>query len=56
MTGRECEPLPGVDEAVAAADDAAEEMACLRWLRDRFELSDADARAWLGAALAWDIA
>lgn len=51
--------LPGMDDAVfeqIMADDAAEETACLRWLRDRFELSAEDARTWLGAAMAWEIA
>lgn len=51
--------LPGVDDAVweqVLADDAAEEKACLRWLADRFELSAQDARCWLGAAMAWEIA
>jgi hypothetical protein len=45
--------LPGVDEQILAA---GEEQACLRWLRDRFELSDDDARRWLGAAMTWVIA
>lgn len=61
MTGQRppTEPLPGVDDAVfeqVMADDAAEETACLRWLRDRFELSAEDARTWLGAAMTWEIA
>ncbi|MGH3994947.1 MAG: hypothetical protein ACRDSN_21095 [Pseudonocardiaceae bacterium] len=60
MTGPSAaEALPGVDDAVfeqLMADDAAEEIACLRWLRDRFDLSDSDARIWLGAAMAWEIA
>jgi hypothetical protein len=30
--------------------------ACLRWPRDRFELSEPDARCWLGVAMAWEIA
>lgn len=52
------EPLPGVDDAVfeqILVDDAAEEIACLRWLRDRFELSAQDARTWLGAAIDWEV-